>query len=73
MEHIPRYALRHKAKPGITGRAQICGYRGETDTIEKMEGRIKHDLHYLEHGSIWLDLKIIVLTPLATIQNKIVF
>jgi putative colanic acid biosynthesis UDP-glucose lipid carrier transferase len=73
MEHIPRYALRHKVKPGITGWAQICGYRGETDTIEKMEGRIKHDLHYLEHWSIWLDLKIIVLTPLATIQNKNVF
>jgi putative colanic acid biosynthesis UDP-glucose lipid carrier transferase len=73
MEHIPRYALRHKVKPGITGCAQICGYRGETDTIEKMEGRIKHDLHYLEHWSIFLDLKIIVLTPLATIQNKHVF
>jgi hypothetical protein len=45
----------------------------ETDTIDKMEGRIKHDLFYLEHWSIWLDLKIIFLTPLATIQNKNVF
>lgn len=73
VELIPRYALRHKVKPGITGWAQICGYRGETDTLDKMEGRIKHDLHYLEHWSIWMDLKIIFLTPIATIQNKNVF
>jgi putative colanic acid biosynthesis UDP-glucose lipid carrier transferase len=72
-QRIPKYALRHKVKPGTTGWAQICGYRGETDTIDKMEGRIKHDLFYLEHWSIWLDLKIIFLTPLATIQNKNVF
>jgi len=73
VQQIPRYALRHKVKPGITGWAQICGYRGETDTLDKMEGRIKHDLHYLEHWSIWMDMKIIFLTPLATIQNKNVF
>ena len=73
VQQIPRYALRHKVKPGITGWAQICGYRGETDTIDKMEGRIKHDLFYLEHWSIWMDLKIIVLTPLAAIENKNVF
>lgn len=73
MKLIPYYGLRHKVKPGITGWAQICGFRGETDTLDKMEGRIKHDIHYLEHWSIWLDLKIIVLTPLATIQNKNVY
>jgi Undecaprenyl-phosphate glucose phosphotransferase len=73
VQHIPRYALRHKVKPGITGWAQICGYRGETDTLDKMEGRIKHDLHYLENWSVWMDIKIIILTPLATIQNKNVF
>ena len=72
-QRIPKYALRHKVKPGITGWAQICGYRGETDTIDKMEGRIKHDLYYLEHWSICMDLKIIFLTPLGTIQNKNVF
>jgi putative colanic acid biosynthesis UDP-glucose lipid carrier transferase len=49
---------------------QICGYRGETDTLDKMEGRIKHDLYYLEHWSVWMDIKIIFLTPMATIQNK---
>lgn len=70
---IPRYALRHKMKPGITGWAQICGHRGETDTLEKMENRVKHDIFYLEHWSLWLDLKIIALTPLATIQNKNVY
>nr|WP_315464240.1 undecaprenyl-phosphate glucose phosphotransferase [uncultured Rhodoferax sp.] len=70
---IPRYALRHKVKPGITGWAQICGYRGETDTIDKMEGRVQHDLFYLENWSLWLDLKIIVTTPIATIQNKNVY
>jgi putative colanic acid biosynthesis UDP-glucose lipid carrier transferase len=73
VQQIPRYALRHKVKPGITGWAQICGYRGETDTIDKMEGRVKHDLYYMEHWSIWMDLKIIALTPLAAIENKNVF
>ncbi len=70
---IPKYALRHKVKPGITGWAQICGYRGETDTLDKMEGRLKHDIYYLENWSLWMDLKIILLTPLATIQNKNVY
>jgi putative colanic acid biosynthesis UDP-glucose lipid carrier transferase len=73
MNLIPKYALRHKVKPGITGWAQICGYRGETDTLDKMEGRIKHDIYYLEHWSIWLDIKIIAMTPLATILNKNVY
>lgn len=73
VQQIPRYALRHKVKPGITGWAQICGYRGETDTIDKMEDRVKHDLHYLEHWSIWLDIKIILLTPLAALDNKNIF
>lgn len=61
-EHIPRYMLRHKVKPGITGWAQINGFRGETDTIDKMESRIKADLYYIENWSLWLDLKIIFLT-----------
>ena len=70
MKKIAHYALRHKAKPGITGWAQICGYRGETDTLEKMEGRIKHDIYYLEHWSIWMDIKIIFLTPIVAIGDK---
>ena len=73
MKLIPHYALRHKVKPGITGWAQICGYRGETDTLGKMEGRIMHDIYYLEHWSLWMDLKIIALTPLAVLQNRNVY
>ncbi len=49
--------LRHKVKPGITGLAQINGWRGETDTLEKMEKRIEYDLLYIRGWSIWLDLK----------------
>jgi putative colanic acid biosynthesis UDP-glucose lipid carrier transferase len=70
MKLIPHYSLRHKVKPGITGWAQICGYRGETETLDKMQGRVQHDIYYIEHWSIWLDLKIIFLTPIALIQNK---
>jgi len=54
--------LRHKVRPGITGLAQINGWRGETDTIEKMEKRIEYDLEYLRQWSLFLDLKIIALT-----------
>lgn len=64
------YMQRHKVKPGITGLAQINGYRGETDTREKMEQRFKYDMEYLNNWSIWLDLKIIILTPLAVISAK---
>ena len=61
-ERIPKYMLRHKVKPGITGWAQINGLRGETDTLEKMESRVQADLYYIEHWSLWFDLKIILLT-----------
>ncbi len=64
MNSIDRYMLRHKVKPGITGWAQINGHRGETDTKEKMEARIKHDLYYIENWSLSFDLKIIGLTIL---------
>lgn len=60
---IKHYAQRHKVKPGITGWAQINGYRGEITDPRLMEKRIQHDLFYIEHWSIWLDLKIIALTP----------
>ncbi|MEW5838454.1 MAG: undecaprenyl-phosphate glucose phosphotransferase [Pseudomonadota bacterium] len=61
-ELIDDYMQRHKVKPGITGWAQINGYRGETDTLEKMQKRIEYDLYYIEHWSLWFDLKIIILT-----------
>ncbi len=67
------YMMRHKVKPGITGLAQINGYRGETDTHEKMSGRIRYDLEYIHNWSIWLDLVIIAKTPFSLIRNKNVY
>lgn len=67
---IEGYMLRHKVKPGITGWAQINGWRGETDTIDKMEKRIEYDLEYIREWSIWLDLKIILLTVFKGFINK---
>jgi Undecaprenyl-phosphate glucose phosphotransferase len=69
-ELIPRYMLRHKMKPGITGWAQINGLRGETDTLGKMEARVRFDLHYLEHWSLFLDIKIIFMTIFKGFINK---
>lgn len=59
---IHGYMLRHKVKPGITGWAQVNGWRGETDTLNKMEKRIECDLEYIRNWSLWLDLKIVWLT-----------
>ncbi|EDP60487.1 undecaprenyl-phosphate glucose phosphotransferase [Vibrio sp. AND4] len=59
---VDRYMLRHKVKPGITGWAQINGYRGETDTLDKMEKRVEFDLDYIHQWSVWMDIKIIFLT-----------
>ncbi|HCE8951663.1 TPA: undecaprenyl-phosphate glucose phosphotransferase [Raoultella ornithinolytica] len=67
---IQGYMLRHKVKPGITGLAQINGWRGETDTLEKMEKRIEYDLLYIRGWTIWLDLKIIFLTVFKGFINK---
>lgn len=67
---ISGYMLRHKVKPGITGWAQINGWRGETDTVEKMEKRIEHDLDYIRHWSLLLDLKIVLLTVFKGFVNK---
>lgn len=67
---IPNYMLRHKMKPGITGWAQVNGLRGETDTIDKMKWRVEYDLHYLEHWSIWLDLRIVLLTVFKGFVHK---
>lgn len=59
---IDKYMVRHLVKPGLTGWAQVTGYRGETRTLEQMEGRVKRDVWYLENWSFFLDLKIIVVT-----------
>ncbi|MCC6076423.1 undecaprenyl-phosphate glucose phosphotransferase [Pseudomonas sp. GCM10022188] len=59
---VESYMQRHKVKPGITGWAQVNGYRGETDTLEKMQKRVEYDLWYIDNWSMWLDLKIIFWT-----------
>lgn len=59
---IKAYMVRHKVKPGITGWAQVNGYRGETDTIDKMKARVEYDLEYLRNWSLRLDLQIIART-----------
>jgi len=56
------YMQRHKVKPGITGLAQINGCRGETETNEKMNNRVRYDLQYINTWSLWLDVKIVFLT-----------
>ncbi|AEC21731.1 putative carbamoyl phosphate synthase large subunit [Pusillimonas sp. T7-7] len=61
-DEVESYMQRHKVKPGITGWAQVNGYRGETDTVEKMEKRVEHDLWYIDNWSLGLDLKIIAKT-----------
>ena len=59
---VQSYMWRHKVKPGITGWAQINGYRGRTDTLEKMSQRVEHDLWYINNWSLYLDLKIILVS-----------
>lgn len=59
---IEKYMVRHFVKPGITGWAQVSGFRGETKELWQMEGRIKRDIWYMEHWSIWLDIRIVWLT-----------
>ncbi|WP_428417990.1 undecaprenyl-phosphate glucose phosphotransferase [Methylibium sp.] len=61
-ELIKAYMVRHKVKPGITGWAQVNGFRGETDTVEKMQARVEYDLEYLRNWSLALDLQIIIRT-----------
>lgn len=64
------YMLRHKVKPGITGLAQVKGFRGETDTLDKMQNRIKCDLEYIRSWTLWLDIKIVVLTVIRGFNSK---
>ena len=64
---LEKYMVRHFAKPGITGLAQVSGYRGETTELALMEGRIKKDIQYIENWSLWLDIKICLHTAKMTI------
>jgi putative colanic acid biosynthesis UDP-glucose lipid carrier transferase len=67
---IRGYMLRHKVKPGITGWAQVNGYRGETETVEKMQKRVEHDLDYLRHWSISLDIWILLRTAWVLLDRR---
>ena len=64
------YAARHRVKPGITGWAQINGLRGEVDTFEKAQRRLEYDLYYVNHWSLWLDLRIITVTGFKAIFSN---
>jgi lipopolysaccharide/colanic/teichoic acid biosynthesis glycosyltransferase len=61
-EVVDRYSRRHRVKPGITGWAQVNGYRGTMQDEEHLQKRIEHDLYYINHWSPWFDLKILALT-----------
>jgi lipopolysaccharide/colanic/teichoic acid biosynthesis glycosyltransferase len=62
IELIENYAYRHHVKPGMTGWAQVNGYRGETRTLDKMQRRVECDLWYINHWNIWLDFLIMLRT-----------
>jgi len=64
--HIIHFMRRHNIKPGITGWAQVNGYRGETSSLDKMEKRVEHDLYYIDNWSLMLDIKIILLTVFSS-------
>jgi len=64
------YSARHKVKPGVTGWAQINGWRGEMNSSEKIRARVDHDLYYIENWSLWLDFKIMMLTPWSLVTTK---
>lgn len=70
---IKGYMLRHKVKPGITGWAQVNGLRGETETLDKMEARVRYDLDYLRNWSLWLDLWIVVRTLQVVVKRENAF
>ncbi len=69
-EAVEGYFARHRVKPGITGWAQIHGWRGETDTIDKIMQRVNHDLYYIENWSIFLDLYIVFMTPFSLLTRR---
>lgn len=67
---IPGYMMRHLVKPGITGWAQVNGWRGETDTLYKMQKRVECDMEYIRSWSLWLDIRIIFATAFKTLFDK---
>ncbi|MGI9492492.1 MAG: exopolysaccharide biosynthesis polyprenyl glycosylphosphotransferase [Geminicoccaceae bacterium] len=70
---VDNFYTRYRVLPGITGWAQINGLRGNTDTKEKLVRRVEYDLYYIQNWSFWLDLKIVLLTPLASLEGENAF
>jgi Undecaprenyl-phosphate glucose phosphotransferase len=68
-EAVTNYAARHRVKPGMTGWAQVNGWRGPTDTLEKIAKRVEHDLYYIDNWSIWFDLRILLRTVSAVLSR----
>ncbi len=69
-EAVDGYYARHRVKPGVTGWAQINGWRGETDTQEKIQKRVEYDLYYIENWSVLFDLYIVMMTPFALLKTE---
>lgn len=69
-EAVDAYASRHRVKPGITGWAQVNGWRGETDTLEKIQRRVEYDLFYIENWSLAFDIKILLRTALLVVGDR---
>lgn len=69
-EAVSEYAARHRVKPGLTGWAQVNGWRGETDTLEKIQRRVDHDLYYIEHWSLLFDIKIVLMTVFSVMRGN---
>jgi Undecaprenyl-phosphate glucose phosphotransferase len=69
-EAVDGYFARHRVKPGITGWAQINGWRGETDSQEKIQARVEHDLYYIENWSVLFDLYILAMTPISLLKSE---
>jgi Undecaprenyl-phosphate glucose phosphotransferase len=69
-EVVDGYFARHRVKPGITGWAQVNGWRGETDTSEKIQRRVEHDLYYIENWSVLFDLYILAKTPISLLKSE---
>ena len=67
---IEEYAARHRVRPGITGWAQVNGWRGETDTVEKMQKRVEHDIYYIDNWSVGFDLQILAMTAFAVLRGN---
>jgi Undecaprenyl-phosphate glucose phosphotransferase len=69
-EVVDTYFARHRVKPGVTGWAQISGWRGEIDSEDKIRRRTEYDLYYIENWSLWFDVKILFLTPIRLLRSE---